>query len=196
MKKGIIKNLAVLIMAALLVGCTKEPEIHTEESSITLKSDGSVSAVLMESFDKDYYSEQELVNMVNAEIADYNSTHGDGSIALGKHELKAGIMTLELQFKTCADYSEYMPGELFMGTVAEAQAAGYDFNRSLYKASSSENSIGKKDLLEMGSEKLIVLDGSSAVTVPGKIKYYSQGMTAESGDTVRPENDGLYFIIY
>ena len=83
-----------------------------------------------------------------------------------------------------------------MGTVAEAQTAGYDFNRSLYKASSSENSIGKKDLLEMGSEKLIVLDGSSAVTVPGKIKYYSQGMTAESGDTVRPENDGLYFIIY
>ena len=68
MKKGIIKNLAVLITAALLVGCTKEPEIHTEESSITLKSDGSVSAVLMESFDKDYYSEQELVNMVNAEI--------------------------------------------------------------------------------------------------------------------------------
>lgn len=194
MKKIICTTIFTLCL--LLTACGKSGDITKLESSVEVAADGSSHVYLSESFDKDYYSETELLDMVSTEISVYNSSNGEGSIKLGDHKLSDGIMKLEFDFADTDAFNYYMPDELYVGSVGGAYEAGYDFNRSLYNASSSENSIGKKDLLKMENEKMIVLSGSSAVKAPGKIKFYSQGMEMLGTDTVRPLKDGLYFIIY
>ena len=143
-----------------------------------------------------FWDDAEAAQNINQELADYNAIHGADSITLGENSLENGVMHMSFIFSSAEDYNNYMPDDLYLGTVQGAYDKGYDFNRSLYKASASENSIGKKDLLERGSDRIAVLTGTSSIKLPDKIDYYSQGMTMDDKYTVTPDANGIYFVLY
>ena len=180
----------------LLAGCTNGNQELEDKTVITVEKDGSVKAKLVESFAESYYSQDELIQMVNDELADYNSKNGEGSIVMDSYELTNGLMHIDFTFATVSAYNDYMDDDIFVGTVSEAYSAGFDFNRMLSKASASENTIGKNDLMGMGDKKIVVLDGDAIVKTPSKIKYYSQGMLKGDAKTVSAVGDGIYFVVY
>lgn len=193
-----------VMMAAVMTACafgnssrnTDKSALSAGASSIEILNDGRIKASISESFTESYYDVNELLAMVNQELADYNAIHGADSITLGENSLENGVMHMSFIFSSAEDYNNYMPDELYLGTVQGAYDKGYDFNRSLYKASASENSIGKKDLLERGSDRIAVLTGTSSIKLPDKIDYYSQGMTMDDKYTVTPDANGIYFVLY
>ena len=102
MKKRTIinKNLIAFILVfafIFLMGC-EAPVASFDYSGniITINEDNSIDIVLKDSFDKDYYSENDLVNMVNSEINEFNASHFQDAIKLGSHSVNNGIISLEI----------------------------------------------------------------------------------------------------
>ena len=177
-----------VMMAAVMTACafgnssqnTDKSALSAGASSIEILNDGRIKASISESFTESYYDVNELLTMVNQELADYNAIHGADSITLGENSLENGVMHMSFIFSSAEDYNNYMPDELYLGTVQGAY----------------ENSIGKKDLLERGSDRIAVLTGTSSIKLPDKIDYYSQGMTMDDKYTVTPDANGIYFVLY
>ena len=44
--------------------------------------------------------------MVNDELADYNSKHGEGSIVMDSYELAGGLMHIDFTFATVSAYND------------------------------------------------------------------------------------------
>lgn len=191
MKKSIIFSLAILssIIILLFTGCGKDADISG--SLITINKDGSIEARIVESFDKDYYNVDELVAMTNQELAAYN-----GSITLESYELSGTDMSMTFSFSNVDAFNSYMPEKLFVGNIQNAYAAGYSINRSLNNVATEGAVIGKENLQNMASSKVIVIQGSSTVRCPSDVSYYEVGTTLVDHRTVKPDANGVYFIMY
>lgn len=82
MRKGKVLGLAVLIMG-LLSGCEK---FEPEETAISVDNKGQVVSYVKESFDKDYYSSEELEASIDQAILDYNTAGGTENVKKKKFE--------------------------------------------------------------------------------------------------------------
>lgn len=194
-----IKNVILLIMIMLvLCSCGKTASISNDNiSEIDINKDGSIELILKDSFDKDYYNEDELINFVNEEIGSFNQQYGENSIILGEHSLINSVITLKLIFKDTASYNAYCSyAPIYTGTVGGAELSGYDFNRSLSIAGRNGATIGKKELINMTESKVIIVDKPYIVNVPGKITHYSQGMDYISSSTVSTSANSICFVVY
>ena len=183
-----------IISMLIFMGCD-EYTASISSNCICINDDGTVDAVIIEDFDQSYYSEDELMNMVNEEVSAFNS-NGQGSMNVVEHKLDNGKMNISLKFNDFDSYNSYMPESVYIGTVGGAYEQGMDFDRSLWVVGKGESTIGKNNLFEMENEKLIVVSGEYMVRCPSKIKYYSQGMYILDANTVISDKPGMYFVIY
>lgn len=182
------------LVTACLCGCGEMASVSC--NCVELSEDGTVTSTMVESFSESYYDENGLMQMVNDEVSSFNTNHGSEAITVEGHSLSDGVMTLTLNFAGIDYYNEYMPDSIYVGTVEGAYNQGFDFNRSLYIVGKNEATIGKKDLLEMGDYKVMVVDGEYMVRCPGRILYYSQFMELKDDYTAVSEKDGIYFVIF
>lgn len=191
-----VKYVALLVLVcSVLAGCgDKKKELKSD--SVVLNDNGSVEAVMVESFDQSYYKESELMDMVNKEVSEYNSLHGKNKIKVESHSLKDGKMTLKMKFSGYDVYNDYMPDKIHVGKISSAYSAGYDLNRSLVDAKKDSKTIGKAELTNMADSKVIVVNKATTVRCPSKVKYYSQGMEKVDDYTVSSSEAGCYFVIY
>lgn len=174
----------------LLSGCdgaAKAPETVTRNSLI-IDKDGGVTAHLVDAFDREYYSIDDLSLMAQKEVQTYNQKHAAKPNAItllniGAVGNSAESVIVSYQFKDTEVYTDYMEMALFYGTAKEAAEAGYDFaqmNRVLY-APSGESSIVSEKLADVtGTENLsekhvVLLEAPALVYCPYRVKYISDG---------------------
>ena len=187
----------ILTSVLMLTGCKSGYEqADAGLGSLSVLKDGSVDAVLIDDFSKAEYNESELAEFINKELLNYNASHGVESIVMKSHARRDDNMVVELHFTTVKDYDEYMPYKLFTGTVQEAYDKGYDFECALSFAEQPEHVIGKNDLMNMADKKILIFTGHGRISVPSKIKYYTQSMKQTSDRSVEASEDGTYIIIY
>ena len=195
-----MSRIKVFLLTTLLLlfvtGCTDDYRADVSCNCVELQEDGTVNAVIVEPFQEEYYSEQELVSMVEDEINKFNSSSMSGKMSVKDHAVNNGVVSLALNFTNTDAYNEYMPDRVFIGTLKEAYDDGIDFNRSLWVVGKGEATIGKNDLLKMEDSKLVIVDGPYMVRCPSKVKYYSQGMYIIDENTVISDSEGQFFVIY
>jgi len=191
--KKLLKAVTATCCILFLAGCGADYEEADPavEGKLTVYSDGHVDAHVSGDFSKDYYKEDELVQMVNDEIAAY-----DGRITLTGHQSGGGKVTLDLSFADCDAYEDYMTLKLFSGTVQGAYDKSYDFNRVLKRAGNPEDIISKEQINNMAGAKIIIFEGAQTCVCPGNIDYYSQELKLIDQKTVQSVTDGIYYIIY
>lgn len=194
MKKNILLLALFSALIFVFTGCGKLEELT--QNSIIVNKDGSIEVIMVDTFDKNYYNESELMNFVNTEVNAYNQAHGTDKITVGDHSLADGVMTLNMTFADMETYNNYMPTKIYVGTLSGCVSAGYDLNRSLVKYGSEDKTIGKTDMLDMGSTKVVITYDATAVRTPSKISYYSQDMTTIDKRTVSSSSSGCYFVLY
>ena len=186
----------VLGTMLLFAGCAEYEEGAGTKNSIVVHADQSIDATMLRTFDQSYYSEDELVSMVNEELKNYNSEYGADAITVNSHSLSGQQVSLTLHFHSWEDYNRYMLDRIYVGTVQGAYDERYDFNQALSYADDKEHTIGKNDLMNMADQKIIVFAGDHSVETPDKIRFYTQGMKLTGAKNVESGVDGLYFIIY
>ena len=95
-------------------------------------------------------------------------------------------------------YEDYTETTLFNGTVAEAQAWGYELNGELLDADGAKLSLGDLDGADEAKVLVIETDETVKVEVPGTILAVSAGgnVNVTGKKQAAVADGGLSYIIY
>lgn len=179
-KKFVIILTAVLALCPLLSGCGGEAEKVTV-TSLRIGKDGSVTSDIVEDFGKENYTVEGLEAMIREEAERYNTGSSPNAVILSSiatSETEEGKVLVTMQYASSADYMEFNGVELFYGTPAEAEAAGFKLNVELIGASDAGSRIGREEMLDMKTAHILIVRQSaqvSQVVLPEKILYISEG---------------------
>lgn len=147
---ALIVVVLVVFIAADAMGCTKGKKKSVIEKNLEttfeVNKDGSVVVTYCDSFEEDYYNEDELRGYVNDEINKFNAekaVDSSNGISLESLKVKDKVATLKLKFANCDDYVLYSAdyvnkgrnARLFVGTYDEAVSRGYKFAAGFKKYS-------------------------------------------------------------
>lgn len=204
----------VFLAGAVLCGCgesgTKNQEPAALDAAagteIEVMKDGSIVETINEEFGEAYYDETNLRDILLAEVESFNEGRDDGGVAVDKFENTDGRLIVRVKYSSADIYTAYNTDSynhktLFCGTVAEAQDKGYNFDISLTDAQGGKT-IGKEDILGMGSSKILIAESPSRVKVTGKILYVGENVTVSGKNRADMQPDengealGRYYIIY
>lgn len=148
--KGIILLITLTLVIAGICGCgkSKKASANPKDSASVRVGDEGLVVTYAEDFSKDYYSEDELEELVDAEVKEFNETYAsDKANGVVKESLKIKDKkaTLKLKFANVADYEIYSKNyvnstrnaKMFYGTYSEAVAAGYSLGTTFTKVDDS-----------------------------------------------------------
>lgn len=193
------KNIIVLITVVLLVSlgaCGSSGDDDYAESTMVVAKRGRVSERLIENFDKDYYSLDELKGEFETSISQYNDNIGGEEIRLKKLELNGSLLTVDLEFTGPSDYENFTGESLFVGTVKDAYDNGYTMDVTL-KGVDDGDKIGKVQIMGLSDNNIIIMSEHVRVRTFDDIAYVSANVDVVSDNEARilSESDGLAYII-
>lgn len=185
----------LICMLSVLIGCGGSVP---NESTIAVDKKGKITDTIVEEFDKDFYDSEELQGEIESELAEYNKNYATDHITMKKFEVKDGTATLQLVFDGSEYYEDYTETTLFNGTVAEAQAGGYELNGELLDADGAKLSLGDLDGADEAKVLVMETDETVKVEVPGTILAVSAGgnVNVTGKKQAAVADGGLSYIIY
>lgn len=193
-----------LFMILGLVGCAEKEEIPVMEPTVEVTANGELIAYLVEDFDKEYYDLGELDAMVREEVADYVQEQApvteagkDGltveSVAMAADGSKKVVVAL--WFANSQVYADYFDAEVFYGTVAEAQNAGYGLSAALTSVKDGEI-LTEEEAKKNSRRKILVIEGEMIVRCPTEVLYIGTNASlTDEGFVDCTQSDGLKLII-
>lgn len=202
MLKKIRAMAAFFACSLLLSGCgsAKLPET-IENTTVAVDSKGVVTSYLVDSFDKSYYSVNELATMAAEDVADYNAEHplADGtSLKVEAVELLADGSKVMVQhvYNDGTVYEDYNGQELFFGTVSEALLAGYDLS-ALLTAVKDGAPLSQEELMKKPDKThVLITDVKADIYCPYKVTHVGDGVVyREDGSVNTGEVDGVVVIL-
>ena len=66
----------------------------------------------------------------------------------------------------------------------------------MQSVNSGESGLDAKSVLEKGTMNVVVFSEATAVKVPGKIAYVSEGVSIIGKKEARTDSEGTFYIIY
>ena len=203
-----IKNTCLCALAGLAVfctaACTRGPAQAFEptEDSLYITGSGQVTSAAIETYEKDYYTEEGLKAFVEENLA------GDGEKApavLNACTLADGTASLLIDFSSPAAYMEFMAAypdeesgvqvkalsilsmeEAELGDVSLTAAAGKEKGTAV-----PADQVKKKSKLHVA-----VVEGPALLETDGAIQYISDGVTLTGENGARTPDGGVSYIIF
>ncbi|GHU42839.1 hypothetical protein FACS1894111_07420 [Clostridia bacterium] len=198
-KKKLILVFTVIFVFGLCTACGKS--IDVKESTLIFHKNGSITGAIREKLEKNYYSGEELQTYINQRISDYTAEHGKNSVKLSRfategQDVAAGEVIADISYASYEDYAGFNEIDLYMGTIPQALAAGYDLSGSFQTTDASKDqplTDGKlpSDAKATSGLKMIALNEAVNVKVPGSIYYVSaehiKVLNKDTAQVVMPE---------
>lgn len=195
-KKNTLAVWALLgILLVSLSGCSSALD-EQNKTTIEVKKDGTIASVIVESFDKDYYQQEELQNMILQEAVNYNKNHASDSIAVEKVEVKKQQAVVVMQYAAAEDYMAYNHKPLFVGTVSGAIAAGYSLEGTLHEAADETKTITGTELSAMGDKQIVIVTEPLQVKVYAPITYLSEGAVLVNKKMASVSEEKMAYIVF
>ena len=200
-KKKLQQNILILPIAALalcLCGCEmaqQMQEMFPEEeetpsvTTLTAAADGSISETIVDLFDKSYYDETELKDLVDQTVAEYNASSKTSAVTVDDFQTEEGRVMLKMTYLDAAAYAGYNHVPFFNGSILDAQMEGFLFLNDFRKVAKSEAepaTISNAEPLSHKEYQVLITDLSHAVKVPGKIAYISANTNLADKELVIP----------
>jgi hypothetical protein len=133
----------------------------TDGLSFTINKDGSITNSIVEEFGESYYDGDSLKAMIDSAISEYNNGAGS-KISLKSCKVSDGFANVTIEYDNYSAYSKFNDEDFFVGTVTEANMAGYDLNMTLTDASDSSVTISKPQLIGMGDNHIVIIESEKA----------------------------------
>ncbi len=179
MRRGKIV-IPVLAITCVLAGCGdgRTPEV----SSISIGKDGKISHQIVGQFEQNYYEKDGLASLAEERVAQYCSDNGADKVILGEVEEEDGKILLHFDYASGVDYSAFNSRELFVGTLDEAQAQGYNLGYVAF--TSAKGAPMEISDIEDPEKKQIVIIGMKpeeelVVNTFGKVLYVNQSADSD-----------------
>lgn len=168
-------------------------------NNLTVNKDGSIIQRIRESFDLDYYSADELKNMIIEEAASYNSKHTSGAVLANKIETAEGKADIELKYATVKDYSLFDEMLMYAGTIGAAETEGFSLGVILSDVNAPASTIAESDIKALSGNNILITNYSEIIYLPSKAMYISDNaIVSDDLKTVHldPAMGGTMYVIY
>jgi|GEM_PF-562409 len=204
--------LAVLLCMTLLAGCTgKKVDLSNETvSTIGVNGDGSVEEVVIEPFDKAYYSLAELTAYVNKQVDAFNQANPQEqpenkkaddpeitavTVQYVESDEDAKTATMALGYLNMDIYDAFNETDFRFLSMEEAASdkSISDMNGLVEVKTGEEKTFS--DVSEHKQLHLIYTDSSVRIQTGGKIMYYSKDASLTDDHTVQTA-DGPSVILF
>ena len=178
-KKALI--LFILIIVTVIGYCIVkdlyqkwEARFDSNTSVVFLLEDGGVVSNDVIYFDTSVYNQTELGLFVEESIRTYNNKHGEDAVVKESLTIENDVASLILAYKDAATYSDFSGIDLFMGSVAEAVAKGYEFDGKFAKivdGTAVECSVS--EFSGLSDLKVAIFKANTKIQIEGEIVYIS-----------------------
>ncbi|MCD7716267.1 MAG: hypothetical protein LUI39_07430 [Lachnospiraceae bacterium] len=191
----------LLAAVTMLGGCSEMEQLiggqtawtPQESDAISIAADGSVTEIVQDTLDESYYDVSELESMINSEITEYNSEHGEDTIRIDSFENEGTAVTLKLWYSSAEDYAEFNNAEFFSGSIIGAQIEGYLFDTSFYQVEdgvADDTALGSSRVFQDMSLQVVIVQAPMEVHVEeGTVIYISTNAEMISSDTVNANGE-------
>ena len=212
-----IRPVIVAAMLAVLTGCSGSGQngaFAPTQSSLYITSEGAVTNAVVETYDKDYYSADELRASVDEILRAFNAESGDdaadenGESAASIQEcvMADGIAKLLIEFPDADMYLKFMeqyPDEeseiqvtnLDITTIPDGITKGYLVGKN-FKQTSNSKEVSADDVMKQSRLYVAAVEGAALVQTDGAVQYISDGVSMEGTNLVRTPADEVSFIVF
>lgn len=199
----LLKVCVILVLCIAFIGCgcgedTEEKYRKADKNTLFIASDLTVVCTIIDSLDKEYYDAEELRTFIDSEIQKYNYsilTEAVSLIDLSVNET-AGVRLI-LKYGSAGHYTAFNQEMLFIGTIAEAMEAGYDFDTPFYKYDSLDE-VALADAVYNVSDYVVIMEPTTdmVINVPEKIKFIGADVEKIDKATAQVKENCRSYIIY
>ena len=194
-----MKKFSIFLCVGMLLlasGCGSSYEDYGK-SVLQISKKDSVTELIYDTFDEEYYIGDELESSVKEEVLAYNTIAGEDLVELKKCKVRDQKVTVMMQYDSTKDYADFNHIGLFHGKIEEFVASEYHGYVDL-KDKDGEAIPLSSVVASGGKYNVIALDMDCVIEIKGKIKYVSEGVELISDNTADVTmNDTAYaYIIY
>lgn len=188
-----------LLCISVVAGCSmKKADLSkVTESTVGINADGSVDEVVIESFDREYYSLEELQDFVNEEVTAFNEANPREQPENQKDDPESAVITVQ-SIEEDTDGKMVRMALSYLNTDIYNAFNGTELQFMPAEEAASEDSIAGAKLISVktgesaafadlaGLEKLYVICTSEPLQIrtSGKIVYYSEASSLIDDHTV------------
>lgn len=193
---------AIVFLVIYLVGGQ-----FKDTTTLEVNSDKSITFDEVEDFSESNYDKSELKDYTKDLISEYNDDSlTPGKVKFGKVKVKDDKAYLRTEYSDYSAYSAFTGNEVFIGTIAEAQIAGYDFQDTFVKVVDKQkgDAVSTEDVVADIDNMVVVFRANVDVMTPKDILFISGGSTEVKDNNLISVNppDGnsdatqLIYVIY
>ncbi len=187
--------LSVLCSVFFLTGCGEEKN-GTQITGLQIGKDGRVTSNIVETFEKEFYTIEGLNAMIQEEITAYNANHPEAILLKTAELYGEDEVLVTMEYASDEDYMDFNKQELFFGTVAEAEAAGFELDVELVSVSDAAVTITKEDIAGMADSYILIIRENMQVLLPQKVLYMTAGTELINSKSINVQKtDGLTYVI-
>lgn len=135
MKRVVVLCACIVITAGVLAGCSGG--LSADVSTVQVDKKGKVTGLTVESFEKDYYSKEDLESFITEQVEDYTSQNPDSTVEVKDISVEEQVAKVMVEYADSEEYASFNEREFYAGTVVQARAAGYGFDADFYQAGST-----------------------------------------------------------
>lgn len=188
--KRISMTAALIAGILLLGGCDKLNQSKwtpQEPAAISIKKDGSITEIIQDSLDADYYDSSELENMITSGVKEYNSQNGEDSIVVKDFAAENGKVNLTMEYASAKDYAQFNNTEFYYGSMINAQLEGYLFDVPFKKVTNGVvqgAEVSGSEVIKSMDKTVLILRAPLEVQVPGGVLFTSTNADVLAADVV------------
>jgi len=173
----------VILLAVFVFGSCGSDYTEADTNTVYVLENGKIISTDVESFNEKTYKKSELQDYVKDVIDTYNKENENGSLKKKSLKVKDDVATLVLEYANTEVYEGVNGVELFVGSVKEAQKAGYNFETTFAKMSDGKAyTATAEDFAKDEAYKVVIIKSNTKVVVPGEVCFVSTENTAKVGD--------------
>lgn len=205
-----MKKLLILVMSLMLaIGLTAcgstvgDIDLEAGQSAIYIHKDGIVSYAVAETFDKDYYNEDDLEKKIQSELSDYNASDKasvNDAIAIDDFDVSGDVATLILEFATDYDFLGYMKSynkvaadQLYIGSIADNSKCKVTGD---FVSPDGKTTVKGKDISKMSDAYIIVVNEEYKVQIDGEVLYTSTNCKVDGDGIITTSKDEMSYVVY
>lgn len=161
-------GLAMLALASMMFGgCGSDA--NNLKCSLSVDEDGSLTQTIIDTPDEGM-SEEDLESYINQQISERQES---GKISLDSCKVSSKEVKIVLTYNSCEDYEAFNNMECFVGTIKEAEAAGYNFDATM--VDKKGETADKTVISERKDEwKVLIVEEPMNVKVYDKVLYTTE----------------------
>lgn len=198
MKKVTLIVLSML-MLVVIAGCGKDKDSITAKNvtrnTIVIKKDNTVQSSVVEDFDKNYYSSQELEDFIKEEMSDYNEKNGKDAVTMDSIHIADQKASVVFNYRTIAEYAEFNNVEAQVLSTQEA-LDNTDIMKNLeFVDYETGATIEKEVAFSNQAAKVLIVNEALEIKISGDIKYYSNADQTDKG-ILHSTGNGISVVVF